>query len=192
MRPFLAAALAVAAVTAARPAELRAQDDKLRTRCAQTVDLFKQTDPSLTKYFTSAIGYAVFPSIGKGAFVVGGAGGSGCLYEHGAIIGKAKMVQVTIGLQLGGQSYAELIFFQNADAIEAFKGNSLELSAQVSAVAAASGAAANAKYRLGVLVFTIAKTGLMYEASVGGQKFSFTPAAPDSTKRADSTEAKKD
>ncbi len=190
MRPLPIATLILALGAAARPAA--AQDEKDRTRCAQTVDLFKQTDPTLEKYFTSAVGYAVFPSIGKGAFVVGGAGGSGCLYEHGAILGKAKMVQVTVGLQLGGQSYAELIFFQNADAIEAFKSNSLELSAQVSAVAAASGASANAKYRLGVLVFTLAKTGLMYEASVGGQKFSFKPAAPDSTAKAGTDTGKKD
>lgn len=179
MRHATTAILALAALSISLPAPARAQDQKERTRCEETLDLFRKTDPELGKYFDGAVGYAVFPSIGKGAFIVGGAGGSGCLYEDGAIIGKAKMVQVTIGLQLGGQSYAELIFFQNADALESFKGNSLELSAQVSAVAAASGAAANAKYRLGVLVFTIAKTGLMYEASVGGQKFSFTPAAAD-------------
>mgnify|MGYP003525687021 CR=1 FL=1 len=108
-----------------------------------------------------------------------GAAGTGCLYQGGGIIGQAKLVQVTVGLQLGGQSYAEVIFFQNDDVIAAFKRNSFEMSAQMSAVAAASGASANAKYRQGVLVFTVAKGGLMYEASVGGQKFTFKPLAKD-------------
>ena len=167
----------------ARPAS--AQDEKQRTHCAQTIDLFRKNDPDIGKFFGNSVGYAIFPSVGKGAFIVGGAAGTGCLYEGGTIIGQAKLIQATIGLQLGGQSYAEVIFFQNHDAIEAFKSNSFELSAQVSAVAAASGASANAKYRLGVLVFTLAKTGLMYEASVGGQKFSFKPLAADTAKATD-------
>ena len=141
-------------VVAERPrprstAPLHAQDEEHRTRCDQTVDLFKTNDPHLEKFFRSSVGYAIFPSVGKGAFIVGGAAGTGCLYQGGAIIGQAKLAQVTVGLQLGGQAYAEVIFFQNDDAIESFKSNSFELSAQVSAVAAASGASANAKYRLG-------------------------------------------
>ena len=158
---------------------LQAQDEEHQTRCNQTVELFKKTDPHLDKISMTPLGYAVFPSVGKGRFIVGGAAGTGCLYQGGAIIGQAKLAQVTLGLQLGGQSYAEVIFFQNDDAHRAFKGNNFEMSAQVSAVAASSGASANAKYRLGVLVFTIAKTGLMYEASVGGQKFSFKPLAKE-------------
>jgi lipid-binding SYLF domain-containing protein len=181
-RRFLPAIVVLAALAAPRIASLHAQDEQHQTRCNQTVDLFKKTDPDLGKYFGSAVGYAIFPSVGKGAFIVGGAAGTGCLYQGGAIIGQAKLAQVTVGLQLGGQSYAEVIFFQNDDAIAAFKSNSFELSAQVSAVAAASGASANAKYRLGVLVFTIAKTGLMYEASVGGQKFTFHPLAKEAPK----------
>jgi len=167
---------AVVALLLLVPQALPAQDATQRTKCDETAQLFRTTDPGMAAFFDSAVGYAVFPSVGKGAFIVGGAGGSGCLYEHGAIAGKAKLVQVTVGLQLGGQSYAELIFFQTREAIDAFKRNKLEMSAQVSAVAAASGASANAKYRLGVLVFTIARGGLMYEASLGGQKFSYTPA----------------
>lgn len=159
------------------PAALHAQDEKQRTRCDETVELFRTTDRDIGRFFESAVGYAIFPSVGKGAFIVGGAAGTGCLVEGGALIGQAKLAQVTVGLQLGGQSYAEVIFFESKDAIESFKGNSFEMSAQVSAVAAASGASANAKYRLGVLVFTIAKGGLMYEASVGGQKFTFKPLA---------------
>ena len=177
----LFAIASLCALVALAPRPLSAQDEQHRTRCDQTVALFKQHDPDLDKFFQGSVGYAIFPSVGKGAFIVGGAAGTGCLYQGGSIIGQAKLAQVTIGLQLGGQAYAEVIFFQNDDAIESFKGNSFELSAQVSAVAAASGASANAKYRLGVLVFTLAKTGLMYEASVGGQKFSFKPLAKDST-----------
>lgn len=160
--------------------KLAAQDPKDRRKCDEAVELFRTADADLARFFEEAAGYAVFPSVGKGAFIVGGAGGSGCLYEGGGIVGKAKLVQVTVGLQLGGQSYAELIFFQAGEALEAFKASRLEMSAQVSAVAAASGASANAKYRQGVLVFTIARGGLMYEASVGGQKFSYTPAETES------------
>jgi lipid-binding SYLF domain-containing protein len=180
-RPVLSLVLALKVLALGAVAPLHAQDQEHRTRCDQTVALFRKHDAGLEKYFHGAVGYAIFPSVGKGAFIVGGAAGTGCLYQGGAILGQAKLTQVTVGLQLGGQSYSEVIFFQNDDAIEAFKGNRFELSAQVSAVAAASGASANAKYRLGVLVFTLAKAGLMYEASVGGQKFSFKPMATDAT-----------
>jgi len=173
---FAAVSLVIGLLSASS-GRLEAQDQEQRTKCDEAVQLFRSTDPGLAAFFDSAAGYVVFPSVGKGAFLVGGAGGSGCLYEKAAIVGKAKLVQVTIGLQLGGQSYAELIFLQTGEALEDFKKSKLEMSAQVSAVAAASGASANAKYRVGVLVFTIAKGGLMYEASVGGQKFSYTPAA---------------
>jgi lipid-binding SYLF domain-containing protein len=181
-RHFLSAIVVLTTLATPRIATLHAQDEEHQARCNQTVELFKTTDPHLEKFFTDAVGYAIFPSVGKGGFILGGAAGTGCLYQGGAIIGQAKLAQVTVGLQLGGQSYAETIFFQNDDAIEAFKSNSFEMSAQVSAVAASSGASANAKYRLGVLVFTIAKTGLMYEASVGGQKFSFKPLAQEAPK----------
>lgn len=157
------------------PAPGSAQDANQRGKCEAATQLFRATDRDMSKFFDGAVGYAIFPSVGKGAFIVGGAAGTGCLYEGGAIVGQAKLVQVTVGFQLGGQSYAEIIFFQTQDALASFKTGSFEMSAQVSAVAAASGASANAKYELGVLVFTIAKGGLMYEASVGGQKFSFKP-----------------
>lgn len=181
-RHFLSATVVLTTLATARIPSLHAQDEQHQTRCGQTVALFKQTDPHLEKFFSDAVGYAIFPSVGKGGFILGGAAGTGCLYQGGAIVGQAKLAQVTVGLQLGGQSYAEVILFQSDDAIESFKGNSFEMSAQVSAVAASSGASANAKYRLGVLVFTIAKTGLMYEASVGGQKFSFKPLAKEEPK----------
>lgn len=142
----------------------------------ETIDLFVKQDSGLKKFFDTAEGYAVFPGVGKGAIGIGGAHGTGLVYEKGGkLIGEASLSQVTIGFQLGGQSYAEVIFFETKGALDDFKESKLAFSAQVSAVAAAEGASANAKYQQGVAVFTIAKGGLMYEASVGGQKFKFKP-----------------
>ena len=163
------ALLAAVLVLPPRPA---LADDAVK-EAQDTVDVFKKTDPSLSKFFANAAGWVVFPTVGKGAIGIGGAGGSGILFEHGAAVGKAKLVQVTIGFQLGGQAYSELIFFEDAASLNDFKKGNFALAAQVSAVAAAAGASANAKYERGVAVFTMTKAGLMYEASVGGQKFSF-------------------
>jgi len=132
-----------------------------------------KADKEMKGLFEKSYGYVIFPNVGKGAVVVGGAAGTGAVYEHGKQIGIAKLTQVSVGFQFGGQAYREVIFFENKDAMDRFKDNRIELSAQVSAVAAASGASANAKYVEGVMVFTMQKGGLMYEASVGGQKFKF-------------------
>jgi len=134
---------------------------------------FIKTDAKMAGLFQSAYGYAIFPNVGKGAIGVGGAAGNGVAYEQGAKVGSASLKQVTIGFQFGGQAYREVIFFEAKKDMDKFKENKIELSAQVSAVAAAAGASANAKYKEGVMVFTMAKGGLMYEASVGGQKFKF-------------------
>jgi hypothetical protein len=107
-------------------------------------------------------------------FGVGGAGGKGIVYRGGKAVADAKMTQVTVGLQLGGQKYAEVIFFENAKAYNDFMSGTYEFAAQVSAIALKSGASANAKYKDGILVVTMGKGGLMYEASVGGQKFKVT------------------
>jgi lipid-binding SYLF domain-containing protein len=106
---------------------------------------------------------------------VGGAAGNGIVYEQGEAVGKAKMKQVTIGFQFGGKAYREVIFFESKDALEQFKGGNFELSAQASAVAVTKGASADVKYRNGIMIFTQEKGGLMYEASVGGQKFGYSP-----------------
>ena len=134
---------------------------------------FIKTDSKMSDLFSKAVAYAIFPNVGKGGIGVGGAAGNGVVYQNGQQIGTAKLSQVSVGLQLGGQSYREVIFFEDQKSLDRFKKNKIELSAQVSAVAAASGASANAKYTEGVLVFTMQKGGLMYEASVGGQKFKF-------------------
>ena len=140
-----------------------------------TIERFKQVDPGISEFFESAAGYVVFPNIGKAGLGVGGAHGNGECFESGKVIGKASMTQVTIGLQLGGQEYSELIFFERDSDLEDFTAGRLELAAQVSAVALSAGAAAGADYRNGVVVFTRTKAGLMAEASVGGQKFSYQP-----------------
>ena len=141
----------------------------------KAVSTFKTSDPSMEKFFDASAGYAVFPGVTKGAVGVGAAHGDGEVIVHGAVIGTTSLTQVTVGAQLGGQQYSEIIFFDSKDALESFKGGHFTMAAQVSAVAAAEGASANAKYSQGVAVFTVAKGGLMYEASIGGQKFSFHP-----------------
>ena len=170
----LAAMLSLAAALLLAPAAPARAEDPVK-EATDTVALFKKTDPSLSKFFQEAAGWVVFPTVGKGAIGIGGAGGSGVLFENGTAMGKAKLVQITIGLQLGGQSYSEIVFFESAVALNDFKKGNFALAAQVSAVAAAAGASANAKYERGVAVFTMTKAGLMYEASVGGQKFSYEP-----------------
>ncbi len=156
----------------ALPLAARAGDVK---DAQETVAVFKKTDPGLSRFFERSVGWAVFPTVGKGAIGIGGAHGSGVLFEGGKAVGSCTLTQITVGFQLGGQAYSEIIFFESEKTLTDFKKGALALAAQVSAVAAAEGASANAKYQLGVAVFTIAKGGLMYEASVGGQKFSFEP-----------------
>ncbi|TDQ16227.1 lipid-binding SYLF domain-containing protein [Algoriphagus boseongensis] len=135
---------------------------------------FLKDDPEMDKLFSSSYGYIILPNVGKGGLGVGGATGNGVAFEQGERIGFARMTQVTIGFQAGGQAYSEVVFFENKEAFDRFKESKIEMSAQVSAVAAASGASLNAKYVDGVMVFTRTKGGLMYEASVGGQQFKFT------------------
>ncbi len=140
----------------------------------EAVARFRKTDPDLARFFKDSVGYAVFPSVGKGTFVVGAHGG-GILYEGEEPVGRASLTQATLGFQFGGQAYAEIIFFQTDGVLSDFKASNLAFSGQVSAVALAAGAAADAKYQWGVAVFTEPKGGLMVEASLGGQKFSYTP-----------------
>ena len=160
------------------PAALKAQNDSKDKMLADTKEskaAFIKSDAGLDNLFKTAYGYVIFPNIGKGAVGVGGAGGKGTVFEKGTPIGKAKMVQVTAGLQAGGQAYREVIFFETKEALQRFKEDKLEFSGQMSAVAVKAGASANAKYTDGVLVFTEERGGLMLEASIGGQKFTYKP-----------------
>lgn len=160
-----------------------------------TIALFKNAGES-ANFFNSAYGYAVFPTIGKGGFVVGGAHGSGHVYEKGKYIGNTSMTQVSVGFQAGGQAYSQIIFFEDKRALDEFTNGNFEFEAGVSAVAitaaasgtaGTSGASATASggkkdaktvgsaYYKGMAVFTIVKGGAMYQATVAGQKFTFDP-----------------
>jgi hypothetical protein len=161
---------------------------------ADTIKVFREAGES-GQFFNKSYGYAVFPTIGKGGMVVGGAHGSGRVYADGKHVGDTSMTQITVGLQLGGQAYSQIIFFQDKRAFDEFTSGNFEFGAQATAVAITAGASAQAsttgssagasggkhdatttgKYYRGMVVFTVAKGGLMYEASIGGQKFSYTP-----------------
>jgi lipid-binding SYLF domain-containing protein len=161
------------------PKAMVAQDEKEKEKLISESKTAKtdiqKTDPTMSKMFSTSNGYVIFPKIGKGAIIIGGSGGNGILYENGKATGTAKLAQVSVGAQVGGESYREVIFFENKEALERFKDNKVEFSGQVSAVAIKSGASANAKYADGVAVFTQDLSGLMAEAAVGGQKFSYKP-----------------
>ena len=134
---------------------------------------FIETDKLMSNLFDNAYAYVIFHNVGKGAFGVGGASGKGAVYQRGKLIGTAQLTQITIGFQAGGQSYREVIFFESETDLNRFKENNIELSVQASAVAVTEGAAGNAKYKDGVMIFSQTKGGLMYEASIGGQTFKF-------------------
>ena len=160
-----------------------------------TIALFRHAGPT-NDFFKTSYGYAVFPTVGKGGFVVGGAYGDGRVYQQGRYIGSTSMTQVSVGFQAGGQAYSEMVFFQDSAALKLFESGNFSLSADANAVAVTASASASAgtagteagasgtethatatgHYQNGVAVFTIAKGGLMYQAAVAGQKFSFTPS----------------
>ena len=158
------------------PHSIQAQDkeaEKLLSESSKAKTEFIKTDPSMAALFESSYGYVIFPKIGKGGFIVGGSGGDGILYEKGKAIGLVKTGQVTVGAQIGGQAYREVIFFETQDALGRMKASKMEFSSQLSAVAVKSGVSKNAKYTDGVAVFTQDLGGLMAEATVGGQKFKY-------------------
>lgn len=150
-------------------------------------------DAGAQEFFNNAYGYAMFPTIGKGGMGIGGAYGEGQVYKKGSYVGDTSMAQVTIGFQLGGQAFSQIIFFQDKRSFDEFTSGNFEFGAQATAVALTAGVSAEAstkgsgasasggqnnaniigKYSKGMAVFTIAKGGLMYEASVGGQKFTY-------------------
>ncbi len=161
---------------------------------ADTLKIFRDAGES-AGFFSKSYGYAVFPTIGKAGFVIGGAYGKGKVYEQGKYIGDTSMTQGSIGFQLGAQGYSQIVFFQNKAALDAFTSGNFEFSANAEAVAITAGASASASttgntasasggknnantasggFRKGMAVFTVAKGGLMFEASLAGQKFDFT------------------
>ena len=140
---------------------------------------FLSEDRSLKAFFDEPHGYAVFPNVYKGGIGVGGAYGKGRVYRRGEYVGDSKLYQITTGFQLGGQAYFEVVFLGDTDAFERFTWTKMEYSAQVSAVAVTAGASADSANEEGVAVFTLAKGGLMREASVGGQTFEFEKKTGD-------------
>ena len=160
-----------------------------------TIEVFKKS-PAVQPFFKNAYGYAVFPTVGKGGIGIGGAYGKGQVYKGGKVTGTTKLFKATIGFQLGGQAFSEIIFFQDKRAYDDFTSGEFEFDATASVVAITAGAQAKAgtegatagassgpatgtqaktNYRKGMAVFVHAKGGLMYEAAIGGQKFSFKP-----------------
>ncbi len=176
MTAAVAACVLTAGCSSYRGSEGNASTAEAAGMDARTViDGFRAKDPSLGKFFDSAYGYAVFPKIAKGAAGIGAANGDGVVYEQGTLIGTSEMTQVTLGFQLGGQTYSEIVFFQNKWNLDAFKAGSFEFAANASAIAVESGAAATNDFSNGIAVFTMPRGGLMFEASIGGQKFSYRP-----------------
>ncbi len=153
-----------------------ARADDLKAEAEQAIATFQKADSSMQKLMNDSAGYAIFPSIGRAGFIIGGERGKGLVFEKGKLVGEAKVTEVNIGAQAGAESYSELILFETSAALRDFKASDWEMSAKVSAVAAAEGAAKNAKYQQGVAVFTLTKGGLMAQATVGGQKFKFKPS----------------
>lgn len=162
----LSFAVTLSSTFTASAADLKAQAEAAITN-------FKRTDPGLTNFFAKAVGYAILPSVGEGGFIIGGERGDGLVYEKGKLIGKVTMSEVSIGAQVGGGSFSEIVFFETEEAFQGFKQSKWNMSAKAKANACASGVAENAKYEQGVAVFTLPKSGAMLAAAVGGQKFKF-------------------
>jgi lipid-binding SYLF domain-containing protein len=160
----------------------------------ETIDLFKHSGASAA-FFDNNYAYAVFPTVGEGALVVGGAHGDGRVYVHGKWVGNVTMSQVSVGLQAGGKAFSEIIFFEDKRAYDEFRSGSFEFGADASVVAITAGASASAgtggtdaaasggkndattrgHYVKGMVTFEIAKGGLMGQVAVAGQKFKFSP-----------------
>lgn len=149
--------------------------DVLSAEVAQAVAALKRKDPSIEQFFEKSYGYAVLPKVFKGAFWVGGAHGKGLVYEQGKRIGYCSMSQATLGFSFGGEFFREIIFFRDVEDLDRFRWGEFTFSAQATGVALSAGAAAKADYKAGMAVFVMTETGLMVDASVGGQKFKYVP-----------------
>lgn len=161
----------LAACATAPNSEVRRDD--LKNKANTALKLATSGHNSFDTLIRGAPGYVVFPAVGKAAAGVGGAYGRGIVYRNGRQIGYADLSQANIGFQLGGQSYTEILVFESAKALDRFLLGNYAFGAQATAVALKSGEGANAKFEDGVAVFTMDEAGLMFEAAVGGQKFSY-------------------
>lgn len=157
---------------------LTAQSKKEKELIAESkkaIATLLEVNPSLRAYFDKSAGCVVFPNVGKGGFIIGGASGNGILYSYGKEQGLASLKELNVGLQAGGEALIEVIFFERKEDIEEFKEGKFQFDAGVSATALKAGVSLDAAYKDGVAVFTHTKGGLMAEASVGGQKFNYKP-----------------
>ena len=145
----------------------------------EAMETMLEESPKLQTFYDEAYGYAVFPKVTKGAIGVGGAAGNGLVYQNHEVVSSSKLKQATVGFQLGGQQYSEVLFFKNKESFDRFINGKLKFGAQASAVALKEGASIDAAYSDGVAVFTQSIAGLMYEASIGGQHFKNTPIEKD-------------
>jgi lipid-binding SYLF domain-containing protein len=159
----------------AKLAKAETKQQNLRQEAEAAMNDLRQSDPSIDSVLQRAYGYAVFPSVAKGGFIVGGAHGKGIVYERGRAVGEADLTQASVGFLAGGQAFRELIVFQTAEAMEKFRNGQMSLGADIGAVALKSGAAASTQFKDGVAVFVKPVGGAMFEASVAGQKFTFKP-----------------
>lgn len=162
--------LLVVGVNAQTKKQQRIVDDAVKAKAT-----LLEKDESLKKFFNDAAGYVIFPNVGKGGLIIGGASGNGAVYEKGKLVGMADLKKLNIGLQAGGQAIIEVIFFETEKELKNFQKSNYEFAADASAVALKSGVAVNAQYKEGVAVFALPKAGLMADASIGGQKFTYNP-----------------
>ena len=169
---ILLATLLTACSGAPKTAE---QKESLSNAVKNSVELVKAADPTLQKLFDSAYGYAVLPSVGKGGFLIGGAGGDGEMFQGGKLVGYCSMGQGTIGATIGGQSFDEFIFLKDEASYKDFTSGQFTVAAQVSAVMVKAGTGAATAYQNGVALFVNNAKGAMAEAAVGGQQFNFVP-----------------
>ncbi|GAL90169.1 YSC84-related protein [Jejuia pallidilutea] len=149
------------------------KDKKIMADAEKAKATLIEKDAGIEKFFENSSGYAIFPNVGKGGLIIGGASGNGVVYENGSAVGMTSLKKVNIGLQAGGQAVIEVIFFETDAALAKFKEGNYEFSAQVSAVVADEGKSKNVDYDDGVLVFALPKAGFMADISVGGQKFEY-------------------
>ena len=168
----LAAGLPISCSTAPSTPGAR---DALLQQAATTMSEMNREDPGLEELTRKGYGYALFPEVAKGGLVFGGGYGRGVVYEQGQHVGYADLSQASFGLQMGGQTYSEVIVFENKAALDLLKQGQIELAADASAVILKTGAAANARFVDGFAVFVRPIGGAMVEASVGGQQVTFVP-----------------
>jgi lipid-binding SYLF domain-containing protein len=169
-----AAALGLVAGCATAP-KSSSERRSLEARADATLDTMIARDPGLRDVVDRAYGYAVFPEVGKGGLLVGGAYGRGIVYEKGRKVGFVELNQASIGAQLGGQTFSELLVFRDRAALEELKGGDFEIGAGASAVVLTKGAATGARFERGVALFVLPRGGLMVDVSVTGQQLNFQP-----------------